>query len=337
MKQNKLIKPKALRHGDTLGVVATSTPIHVSSQETIERGYAFLRSKGFRIVEAANCRKMMGHAAGSIEERVQALHDFFKNPEINGIISYWGGHQTHQLLEYLDFDLIRNNPKPFIGFSDVTSLHAALYSQAGLISFSGPAVITFGKPTVPEYTWDHFEKVLMGHADSLTLKSSETFSDNKWYLESAKKMIFKPSPSWRVYRSGKAQGELVGGNIGTLLLLAGTKYWPDLRGKIFFAEEDESENPKTVDRIFTHLRQMKVFEQIAGMIIGRFSSDAGFSEQDSFEMILDQALKGYDFPVMTGIDFGHTDPLVTLPMGIQCRIDTEKREITYLESGVVDK
>jgi muramoyltetrapeptide carboxypeptidase len=331
----KLIKPKALKSGDTLGIVAFSTPIHASSEETIQRSCSFLKEKGFNIIEAPNCRTMTGHTAGTIKERVKSLHDFFKNKKIDGILSYWGGFQSHQLLEYLDFDLIRRNPKPFIGFSDTTILHAGIHGKTGLVTFSGPAGITFGKPTVPDFTWKFFEKVLMQPEATLKLEASETFSDNKWYMEPSKQMRFEPNPGWKVYRKGKAEGAVFGGNVGTLLLLAGTPYWVNLKGRILFVEDDEAESSKTMDRMFTQLRQMGVYDQIKGMVVGRFHRDVAFKENDSLEMILDDALRGYKFPVITGVDFGRTDPLITIPMGIRCRMDTAKKEITYLESAVV--
>ena len=100
MKEIKLIKPKRLKPGSTLGIVATSTPVHFSKTDTIERAYDFLRGKGLKLVEAANCRKILGHAAGSIAERVSEFHCFFEDPSIDGILSYWGGYTSHQMLEY---------------------------------------------------------------------------------------------------------------------------------------------------------------------------------------------------------------------------------------------
>lgn len=122
----KLIKPKALKPGNTLGIVACSTPINVSSEETIVRACQRLRDRGFQLVEAPNCRKIYGHAAGTIKERAKALHDFFRDPKIDGILNYWGGYQSHQLLEHLDYGLIRKHPKPFIGFSDTTALQVGI-------------------------------------------------------------------------------------------------------------------------------------------------------------------------------------------------------------------
>ncbi|MNL03400.1 putative murein peptide carboxypeptidase [compost metagenome] len=150
-------------------------------------------------------------------------------------------------------------------------------------------------------------------------------------------MIFKPHPGLQVFRPGQASGFALGGNIGTMLLLAGTPYWPDLKGKILFIEEDEGENPQTMNRMFTQLRQMGVYEQITGMVIGRFAERVGFEESDSLEMILEDALKGYHFPVFTGADFGHTDPLMTIPQGISCSLDTAKLEIRFNEVAVIPR
>ncbi len=330
----KIIRPKALQSGDTLGVVACSTPIDISGEATIQRSYGFLKNKGFNIVEAPNCRSTYGHSAGTLKERVSAMHSFFRNKEIDGILSYWGGFQSHQLLDYLDFDLIKSNPKPFIGFSDTTALQVGIFAKTGLVTFSGPAGLTFGKPTVPDFTWRNFEKILMTNEAAFELSQSHEYSENPWWAESSKSMVFKPNEGWRIFRKGQAEGFLIGGNLGTMLLLAGTPYWPKLDGAILFVEEDEAESPKTVDRMFTQLRQMGVYDRIAGMIVGRFQSSVGYTENDSLEMILTEALRGYKFPVITNLDFGHTDPLLTLPIGVKCQIKTSKPQINLLGSAV---
>jgi len=149
---SKIIKPLPLKSGDRLGIITLSSPIANASKETIQRAYDYLKNKGFEITEAANCYKIVDQAAGTIQERVNSLHDFFADPNITGILNFWGGFNTHQILEYLDYELIQKNPKPLIGFSDTTSLQIALFTKTGLITFSGPAGITFGKPTVPDYT-----------------------------------------------------------------------------------------------------------------------------------------------------------------------------------------
>lgn len=328
----KLIKPKALKPGDTLGVVCCSSPL--AHEAVVQRGYAYLKEKGFRLVEAPNLRKTVGHAAGSIQERVKAFHNFLKDPAIDGILAYWGGYQSHQMLEYLDFDLIRRKPKLFVGYSDNTALQVGIFSKTGLVTFSGPCGISYAKPTVPDFTWEHFRLVAMDPAVPLKIGVSSRYSDNPWYDEKDGQMRWVPNAGWKVFRRGRAEGPLMGGNMGTMLLLSGTDYWPKLKGKILFVEEDEAESPKTVDRMFTQLRQIGVFDQIAGLIVGRFSSMNKFSATDTLEMILEESLRGYKFPVITDVDYGHTDPLVTFPLGIRCRVDADRKEITLLEAAV---
>lgn len=329
-----VIKPKALKPSATLGLVATSSPIHLAGTEPIDRCFSFLQGKGFKIVEAGNCRKLIGHAAGTLGERVAEFHRFFADPTVDGLLAYWGGYNSHQMLEYLDFDLIGRHPKPFIGYSDVTALQLGIYAKTGMITFCGPAGITFGKPLVPAYTWHHFESVLMRPTQELNLEPSTTFSDNHWWEAVDKQMIFDAAPGWNTFRSGCAEGRLIGGNGGTMLLLAGTEFWPSLDGAILFIEDDECESPETISRIFFHLRHVGAFDTISGLMIGRFPRSVGFKQDDSLEMILEDALRGYTFPVLTEVDFGHTDPLLTLPIGVRCRMNAGDKRLELLESAV---
>jgi muramoyltetrapeptide carboxypeptidase len=329
--KSELIRPPALPSDATLGVIATSSPITGGGDALIERGYRRLRDKGFEIVEAPNCQRDHGHTAGTIEERVDALHAFFADPDIDGIVAFWGGLNTHQILEYLDWELIAGHPKPLVGYSDVTCLSNAITQMTGLVTFSGPAVITFAKPTLFDYSWRCFERVLIEGGHSLEYEPSPICSDNAWYEREDKAMLERPAPGWRCYRAGEASGPIVGGNLGTLLLLAATPYWPEMEGRILFVEEDEVESPATIDRMFFQARQMGVFDQIAGMVVGRFAASVEFGEGDSFEMILNAALAGYDFPVMVDVDFGHTDPLITFPLGVECRMNAEQGELALVE------
>jgi muramoyltetrapeptide carboxypeptidase len=323
--------PPRLPRGGTLGVIATSTPITAGGEELVERGYRRLRERGFEVVEATNARLQHGHAAGTIAARVGALHALFVDDDIDGIIAFWGGMQTHQLLEHLDWDLLAAHPKPLVGYSDLTALTSVVTDRTGLVTFSGPAVITFAKPKLFEYSWRWFERVLVEGGARLSYEPAGLCSDNLWYEREDRQMLERPAPGWRCYRGGEARGPIMGGNLGTLLHLAGTPYWPDMRGRILFVEEDEDESPASIDRMFTQLRHMGVFDQIAGLVVGRIPSCVGFSEEDSFEMLLDDALAGYDLPVLLDVDFGHTDPLVTFPLGVQCHLSADRAELELVE------
>jgi muramoyltetrapeptide carboxypeptidase len=245
-------------------------------------------------------------------------------------MSFWGGFNTHQVLEYLDYDLIKKNPKVLIGYSDTTNLLSGITEKTGLITFNGPAIITFAKPSIPDETIKCFRSLVMEKECSYTYPVSRYFSDNKWWIED--KMEFSPNSGLQTFRKGKAEGKIVGGNIGTLLLLAGTPYFPSIKGNILFIEDDEAENPKTLNRYFTQLRQMGVYDQISGMVIGRFPRCVGLHEKDSLNMILDVALKRYKFPVITEFDMGHTDPILTIPIGAKVSINASKKNISLLEN-----
>jgi muramoyltetrapeptide carboxypeptidase len=133
----------------------------------------------------------------------------------------------------------------------------------------------------------------------------------------------------KVLREGRAEGTIIGGNLGTLLLLTGTPMMPDLSGAILCIEEDEVESPATVERMLTHLRQTGALAKINGMLIGRFHGKVAFSDADPLADVLLRAMEGFDFPVMYDLDFGHTDPLLTVPIGGHCAMDTAKKDIVF--------
>ncbi len=331
MSQPQPIRPPRLSHGSRLGIIATSTPIDILHEPTIQRGYQRLADLGLEVVEAPNCRHQTTHTAGTIQDRVQAIHDFLIDDTIHAIMAFWGGHQTHQLLEYLDFDLFAAHPKPIIGYSDTTALLNVITARTGLITFSGPAVITFAKPTLLDYTTHYFKKVLFEPATELEFHAAKTISTNLWYEHDDLTMLERPSTGWKTFHPGHARGRLFGGNLGTLLLLAGTPYWPDLTDTILFVEEDESESPETINRVLTQLRHMGIYDQIAGMLIGRFPDSVHLTPDNDITDILKTALKGYDIPVLYDVDFGHTDPLLTLPIGTLAELDTTIPHFRLLE------
>lgn len=332
----RAIIPPKLKPGSRIGIVATSSPIDDLGEEVVERGYQRLLDLGLEVVEAPNIRTRTGHTAGSIAARVNAIHGFLKDPDIDGIMAFWGGNQTHQLLEYLDYELFARHPKVIIGYSDFTPLLNTITSRTGLVTYCGPAVISFAKPTLFDDTTSWFRRALFEPAAPLDFQAAATISTNLWYEREDQQMIQRPSEGWKTFRPGLARGPLYGGNLGSLLLLAGTPYWPNLEGAILFVEEDESETPESMDRLFTRLRQMGVFAPIDGLVIGRLPDSVAFSERDPFEDILATALEGYDIPVLYDVDFGHTDPLLTIPIGMIGELDAGTGVFRVLEHTTVE-
>lgn len=329
------MKPRRLREGDTIGVVAPSNSASLIDPEIWKIGIRRLEDMGFELRFGNNIKEVHGHTAGTVQQRLEDLMDMFEDPKVDGIMTVFGGFNSHQLLHYMDFDLIRDNPKVFIGFSDITTLNNAILVESRLVNFSGPAFISFCQPDLPEYTERYFNEILVEGKRS-TITPSLEWAEDAWWRHPINfgKREWKRNPGWGVFKPGRAEGVAIGGNLGTLMLLAGTEYWPEMEGALLFLDEDDAESPQTIDRYLTQLRHLDVYDSISGMIIGRFSSEVGFGEGDTLEMILEEATRGYDFPIITGVDFAHTDPLITIPLGVRCLLDTDNQRIELMESAV---
>jgi muramoyltetrapeptide carboxypeptidase len=330
----RLIRPKRLQRGDTIGIVSPSSGIAALCPWRLQRGMEELKRLGFQVVVGKNAKKRNEYMAGTIEERIEDLHEMFANSEIKAIITTIGGTCSHQLLEDLDYRIVQNNPKIFMGYSDITALHLAIFKQTGLVTFLGPAVLPqFGEfGGLLDYTHDYFEDVLM-NGNAIEIKSSKewTYEYLEWDKEDNRKRKTVANTGMKVLKSGHATGHIVAGNMGVLLLLAGTPYFPNVDGAILCLEDDEGETPASIDRYLTQMRQMGVFNKINGLVIGRFHPLVGFGEDNTLlkEIVL-RATRGFDFPIVYDADFGHTDPMTILPNGIKAELKaSEKGEITF--------
>ncbi|QPA32817.1 S66 peptidase family protein [Thermaerobacillus caldiproteolyticus] len=336
-----LIRPKRLQRGDTIGIVSPSSGIAALCPRRLERGMEELKRLGFKVMIGKNARKRHEYMAGTVEERIEDLHEMFANPEVTAIIATIGGTCSHQLLEDLDYHLIKHHPKIFMGYSDITALHLAIYKQTGLVTFLGPAILPqFGEyGGLLDYTKTYFEDVLM-QGKAVEIKNSDmcVFERLRWDQEDDRKRTSLPNKGMRVLKPGHVRGNIIAGNMGVLLLLAGTPYFPNVDGAILCIEDDEEETPASIDRYLTQMRQMGIFERIQGLVIGRFHPLVGFKEDQSLlEEILLRSTRGYDFPIVYHADFGHTDPMAILPNGINAELKASKEgEITFrfLEAAV---
>jgi len=341
-----LIKPKKLEKGDTIGLISPSAPLAGLVPHRTERAIKMLEKLGFKVKVGRNALKVTGHTAGSPKERAEDINTFFKDKEIKAIICFIGGNHSNQILKYLDFQLIKKNPKIFVGYSDATVLHFAFYTQCNLVTFYGPAALTqFGEnPKILSYTEEYFKKALMETRPIGKIKPSLYWTDEilDWFkkedLKRPRKM--KKNKGWQWLKKGKAEGPILGGCITSMMHLRGTKYWPDFSGSIFFWEISESdcdftkgERIENIDSYLTDLELSGVFEKIKGMIVGRFF---GYSKQEEKEVIkiIKQRTASYNFPILIGVDIGHTDPMITLPIGVKVRIDSSKNLFEIKENGV---
>jgi muramoyltetrapeptide carboxypeptidase len=330
-----LVKPKRLKPGGTVRLVAPSLSASIVDPRAWDIGIQRLGSKGLKVQVAKHAMGSRGHASGTIMERAGDVMDAFRDPDVDLVMSVIGGFNSNQLLPFLDYKVIRESRKPFIGYSDVTALNNAILAKAGLLNFYGPAFVTFCQPEMSEYAERSFDQMLMEGSGNAPVEASGNWAEDRWFLKDALgPREWKKNPGWEVLQEGHAKGRAVGGNLSTLMLLAGTEYWPDMNGAILFLEDDEAATPKIFDRDMTHLKQMGVFDKLYGLMIGRSPSEAGFDQSDSMAMIIDDLLGECDMPVVAGADIGHTDPMFTVPLGARCELSTDRKRLNFVERAV---
>ncbi len=326
------IHPAKIKKGDTIGVVSPSSPAAAMCPRRLRRGQDELEKLGFKVKLGKYVSEHYKHMAGTVQQRIEDLHTMFADDEVKTIICTIGGLNSNQLLESLDYDLIQAHPKIFIGFSDITALLNAIYAKTGLVTYLGPALLPqFGEfGGILPYSWKYLEKVLM-QTESFHIEASAEWTDEftPWDKEDDRLRNMRANEGIKVFKPGKASGIMVGGNVGTLLLLNGSPYMPSLQDVILCVEEDEVETPGTIDRLFTQLRHIGAYSKIKGMLIGRFNSKVGFKKEDSLEDILLATTAGFDFPILYDLDFSHTDPMITIPIGGKCDINTEDKSIVF--------
>ncbi|MFN0036181.1 MAG: LD-carboxypeptidase [Saprospiraceae bacterium] len=316
--ERSVLRPARLSEGATVALIAPSSP---PSEEKLVKGIANLTQLGFKIVEGKSLRARHGYLAGTDAERLADLHEAFKTPEIEAVWCIRGGYGAARLLPDIDYKLIRRNPKPFIGYSDVTALHLAIHQRTGLVTFHGPVAAS----DYPEDTLRHFRSMLMSpvfpYEIAAPMEGAETEAPE-----------FHPF----VIAPGQAVGALTGGNLALLSSLAGTAFAPIFTKKIVFIE-DVGEQPYRLDRMLTQLLQATDLAQAAGIALGVFADCQ--PKQDSPSLSLPDALRdrlgGLGIPVVYGIPFGHVPHQATFPYGIKASLDAEKMRLTILGQAVV--
>lgn len=331
-----MIKVPQLKKGDTVGIIAPSAPLPHIFERRFKQGIAGMERMGFKVELGKNVLAIDGHTAGTIEERVSDLHGMFQRDDIKAIVCGIGGFNANQLLPYIDYELIRSNPKAIIGYSDITVLSLAIHAKTSLVTFSGPMVMTqFGEmPHILDYSFQSFQKVLMHAEAPIVFTPSPTWTDE--FLDWGQNLDIRPrttkSGSWLTIKGGSATGKLIGGHLGTLDVLVGTEYLPSFKDGLLFLEDTESSLAE-VDRSLWHLRELGVFNQIRGVLVGRMHVVSGADDESVRKTIL-RVTNEYDFPIIMNMNFGHTDPILTLPIGIEASIDATKQELRLLESAV---
>lgn len=331
----ELVKPKKLKKGDKIRVVAPSSNMISLSKKAVQTGLDNLHKLGFDVELHPDIYRSYKGKAGTPEERAQSLMDGFTDDSVDGLMCCWGGFNSNDIIDHLDYDLIRRNPKVFIGYSDITILNTVLYQKAGIVNFQGPAFVTFTHDFLMDWEVDMLQKVTMDGSEVLETRPAPTYIDDPFYWKHPETLPDEhENPGWSTVREGTAKGRLIGGHFGTMLCLAGTKYWPDLKDHLLFVEWDEEDvGPNNVARQLRHLQQLGALDEISGLLVGRIPEVVGVKGEQSIESLLDDVIDR-DIPVVTQMDIGHTSPISTIPVGVNAEISTEKSTLTLLEAGV---
>lgn len=310
-----MIKPKALQFGDTIGVIAPASP---TSQENVKKAYEKLTSMGFKVKMGKSCHEQYGYLSGSDKIRAQDLNNMFKDYKVKGIICMRGGYGTPRILDLVDYDLIKNNPKVFVGYSDITALHIAINQLANLVTFHGPMVSSDIIGSFSKFSQDSLYNSILDN----------DFSGS---------IVNPPGEEIETIHKGVAEGELIGGNLSLIVDTLATPYEIDLKGKILFIEEIGEESYQ-IDRMLTQLRLSGKLDEAEGIILGDFKNCGTVSkhkESLSLRQVIDDIIKPIGKPTIFNLKAGHCEPMITLPLGAKVSLDANKRKVTILENPTI--
>lgn len=314
----RLLKPSMLRPGDRVAVVDPSTAIY--DPATVPRAEAVIEALGLRPVIPPGLLSRPRDYRGSVRHRLDELHQAFADPTIKGVFCARGGYGISEIVADVDYDLVGRHPKVFLGFSDTTLLHLAIARRTGLVTFHGRMASLTRFPT---YSLEAVRRAVCSAQPLGDLKNPAT--DNP----------LRPEYPLRTIAPGVASGPLVGGNLAMILAAMGTPWEIDTRGAIFFFE-DVDESPYSMARMLLTLRHAGKFKDVAGVVVGACARCDKPSEASPYTLneVFDQVLGDLGVPVFSGLVLGHTDEQLTVPLGVQARMDANACRLTVLEAGV---
>jgi muramoyltetrapeptide carboxypeptidase len=315
-KANPVILPKKLKKGDTIGLITPSAPI---TKEQLNETVKKLEKLGFKTYYKDSVLSEYGYFAGKDQERADELMSMFTNKEVDGILSVRGGYGAIRILDMLDYEAIKQNPKVFMGFSDITAFLNAIYSKTGLVTFHGP----LGISTYTDFSWVVFKSVAME-------------PKSRYLYPYFREPDEAENPEFDLYtiNSGKATGNLIGGNISVLDSMTGTEFEPDFADKIVILEEVEEKTYK-VDKMLVHLLQATNLKDAAGIAFGTFK-DCNINDEPklTLKQAIEDLFKPLDMPIIYGLPFGHILFNITIPLGIRAQLNANKNTLKLLDFAV---
>ena len=318
------IIPEKLQNGDKVMIIAPARGLKIIGQDVRKVATERLNSLGLEVVFAPNTIDENWDYMGSssIEKRVEDIHTAFKDKTVKAILTVIGGFNSNQLLKYLDYELIRNNPKIFCGYSDITALSNAILAKTGLQTYYGPHYSSLGMKYGCDYTFEHFIKMLTTD-ETDNVEPSQIWSDDLWFLDQEKR-DFEANEGFWVIHAGKAKGTIAGGNLCTYNLLLGTPYRRKFtEDTILFIEDTASAPLQDFERDLQALIYQEDFFNVKGIVIGRFQKGSQIT-REGLEYIINTKEELKNMPIIANVDFGHTYPLLTIPLGGTATIENDK-------------
>lgn len=312
-----MIIPDKLKCGDEIRVIAPSRSMKILKEDTIKLAKSRLEELGFKVSFGKNVMNSVNddYKCASIEDRVSDLHEAFADKNVKAILTVIGGYNVNQILDYIDYDLIKNNPKILCGFSDITALTNAIYTKTGLITYSGVHFSSFGMRDGFDYSMEYFCKIFMNN-ENIKIESSNEWSNDSWFKDQNNR-IFENNEGMQIINEGEASGKIIGGNLCTLNLLQGTEYMPDLDNSILFLEDDGlvgNQFEKEFDRDLQSLLHASKEKKINGVVIGRAEKVSNMN-YNKWVNVIKTKKELENIPIIINANFGHTTPIFTFPIG----------------------
>lgn len=327
--------PDKLQPGDEVRVIspARSLAMPWMTDELKKIANQRFNDLGLEVSFGNNVYEMDEFSSSSVTARVDDLHAAFSDKNIKMIITVIGGFNSNQLLNLLDFNLIKTNPKIFCGYSDITALSNAILARTGLLTYYGPHYFSFGDKYGFDYSLDYFKKCLFS-TKRFEVNPSLQWSDDRWAADQENRDFINNGGYW-IINEGSADGIIVGGNLCTFQLLQGTSYWPSLKNSILFLEDDDWPGAFTdveFDRNLQSLIHQQDFDSVKGIIIGRFQKKSQMNLK-KLTRIINIKPELREIPIIANVDFGHTTPQITYPIGGRVRLEAQQGQIEIVISN----
>lgn len=324
-----------LKPGDEVRVIAPSRSMIILGEDCKQIATKRLEELGLKVTFGKHVMEAdSDYLCADVKSRAEDLNEAFADKNVKAVLTVIGGFNSNQILKYINFENIKNNPKIFCGFSDITVLSDSIYAKTGLVTYSGPHYSSFGmEKGFMEYEMEYFKKMFFEN-EEIEIKSSEEWSDDAWFIDQKNREFIKNNGMF-IINEGSAEGTIIGGNLCTLNLIQGTEYMPNIEDAILFIEDDGGAGSNFLvefDRNLISLIMQPGFEKVRGIVLGRAQKNCDMTNE-KWATIIKSKPELENIPVIAGADFGHTTPIFTFPIGGNAKLNAKDGKIELKIKG----